>query len=40
MREKDNTNLIKEQMDIVKEKHTYINRVNDIITIVNKTQIL
>ena len=37
MREKDNTNLIKEQMDIVKEKHTYINRVNDIITIVNKT---
>ena len=36
MKNRNNKELILEQMKIVKEKHTYINRVNDIICIVNK----
>ena len=36
MKNRNNKELILEQMKIVKEKHTYLNRVNDIITVVNK----
>lgn len=36
MKNKDNKELIRKQMDFVKANHTYINRVNDIITIINK----
>jgi len=31
MRERNNFELIKEQMNIVREKHTYINRINDLL---------
>ncbi len=33
IKEIDNKELIKEQMKIVKEKHTYINRVNDLLSV-------
>ena len=36
MKNRNNKELILEQMKIVKEKHTYLNRVNDIIIVVNK----
>lgn len=34
MKNKDNHQLIKEQMDIVKENHTYLNRCEDILKVV------
>ena len=36
LKERVNKELILKQMDLVKEKHTYINRANDIINIVNR----
>lgn len=36
MKEIDNKELIREQMKIVKEKHTYINRINDLLDVLNK----
>jgi len=35
MKEINNYDLIKEQMKIVKEKHTYVNRINDLLTVIN-----
>lgn len=36
MKYKNDKDLIRKQMNIVREKHTYLNRANDIITVVNK----
>ena len=36
IKECNNYDLIKEQMKIVKEKHTYINRINDLLLVLDK----
>lgn len=36
IKERENHYLIKQQMKIVKEKHTYINRINDLLEILKK----
>ena len=36
IKECNNYDLIKEQMKIVKEKHTYINRINDLLSVLDK----
>jgi len=33
--ELDNYELIKEQMNIVREKHTYLNRIQDLLAVLN-----
>ena len=35
IKEINNVELIKQQMKIVREKHTYINRINDLLEVVN-----
>ena len=36
IKECENYELIKEQMKIVKEKHTYVNRINDLLEVLKK----
>lgn len=36
MKERNNYKLIREQMDIVKEHHTYLNRINDILEVIKR----
>ena len=35
IKEIDNIELIKQQMKIVRERHTYINRINDLLTVLS-----